>query len=137
MANLSVTAAQVKIISGATAVLTAGEAITAGQPLYRKDADGYAWKAVSTTAAEAATIGIALCDCAAGQQVVYAIDEAVVELGAAAAPTAGMAYAVSDTAGLIQPEGDIGGGEFVTGLGRGIAGNRLRLQFQALAEVHA
>ena len=136
MADLSITAAQVLRVSGGVSVIQAGEAITAGQVLYRK-ADSKAWKAISSSAAAAEAIGIALCDAAADQQVAYAPTGAVVNLGAGAAPGKGEVYSVSDTAGGLQPDADIGAAEYLTQVCRAIGTNQVRITILVDGEQHA
>lgn len=137
MADLAITAAQVQLTSGNTGVLTAGEAITAGQVLYKKAADGKAWKAITSSAAAAEVIGIALCDCAAEQKVVYALNGAVVQFGAGAAMAAGSQYAASDTAGGLQPDADIAAAEFTTQVVVGVGSTSGKLNILATGVAHA
>lgn len=77
MADLSVTAANV--IASGSAVKSfgiAGEAITAGQAIYKNTADNNKlYKADCTTAAKAVCCGIALNGGSAGQQIDYVIED--------------------------------------------------------------
>ncbi|MCY2927785.1 MAG: hypothetical protein NT031_20570, partial [Planctomycetota bacterium] len=71
MADLTITAANVVKADGAeTATETAGEAITAGQTLFRHT-DSKLYKAKDDTAAHAAAIGVDLNNAAASQPVTY------------------------------------------------------------------
>ena len=137
MADLTITAAQVNLVSGETGVLTAGEAVSAGEVLYKKAADGKAWLAISSASASAAAIGIALCDAAAEQQVVHAKAGAIVDLGAAAAAAAGEGYAVSDTAGGLQLDADLVESEFVTRVCEGLGDDNVRVTLTRTGIQHA
>lgn len=137
MADLSITAAQVNLASGPTEMIQVGEAVTAGMVLYLKNADGKGWKAVSSSAAAADAIGIVLCDAAAEQHVAVAIDGAVVDLGAGAAPAAGEQYAVSGTAGGLQPDADIGAAEIVTQVCVAVGSNQVKLNMLSTGVAHA
>ena len=76
MADLTITAANVVKADGAeTATETAGEAITAGQTLYR-NTDSKLYKAKDDTAAHAAAIGVAL-----GSAVVALLQQGGLDLG--------------------------------------------------------
>jgi hypothetical protein len=116
VANLSVTAANVRHVSGEREVKVSGEAITAGVPLYTAIADGKVYKADNNdTAAKAAVTHIALSDAAGADQfVVCAKPDSVINLGATL--TVGGIYIVSATVGLIADAADVST-NFVTVLG--------------------
>lgn len=117
MADISITAASV--VPGTNATLkhgVAGEALTAGQPVYQ-DATTKKWlkaDADSATAAARSALGMALCGSALNQPVTVLTDGDVT-LGAVL--TAGLAYYLSGTAGGICPVADVGSGEYVCLLG--------------------
>ncbi|HUU11868.1 MAG TPA: hypothetical protein VM431_15190 [Phycisphaerae bacterium] len=114
MADLSITAANVVAGTGADVEWgTAGEAITAGQSLYKK-ADNKMWKADDTSAAEAAVEGVALCDAGTDQPVCY-ITGGPLNPGAIVA--VGTTYGVTDTAGGIGPISDRASADFVSIIG--------------------
>jgi hypothetical protein len=115
MADLTITAANVVAQTGSsTQDGTAGASITAGQPVYFDATTSTIKLAVSSSAAAAATRGIALHAAATGQPIKYLTAG---PLTAGATLAVGKIYAVSGTAGGIQPQEDIGTGEFVTILG--------------------
>lgn len=107
MADFSITAANV--VPGGTArqSLVAGEAISAGEVLYKKSADGKAWKAqCDGTAEEATVIGVAVNSAAAGQPVSYVESGGSVTVGSALG-TAGKALYLAATAGKMMPAADL------------------------------
>ena len=106
MADLTITAANVLIISGERKFGTAGAAITAGQSVYLDSATGTIKLAqCDTTDAEAASEGIALHAAGLGQPIVYAGQGSVINIGATTAKTT--TYLVSATAGGVAPQADI------------------------------
>ena len=109
MANLSVTASQVLLVSGSKSVGAAGAAITAGQTLYLDvSANTLKLAQADGTSEEATFKGIALCDAASGQKIVYAAGVGtVVNLGAGAAAVEATTYVLSATAGSIAVDADI------------------------------
>lgn len=131
MADVTVTAAEV--LPTATtefATGTAGETITAGEPLYKKSADSDAlWKCDADTSAESDCVGIALCSGGDGQQLVYATGGSI-DPGFTA--VVGEAYAVSATVGRIAPVSDITTtDDFVTFLGIATTAANLKLSIFA------
>jgi predicted transcriptional regulator len=106
MADLTITATSVVPASGATtSVGTAGEALTAGQAVYLKAADGRLWKAqCDSTDAEATVVGITLNGAAAGQPVSYQ-SAGTLNIGGTTAKTT--YYVLSATAGGIAPQADL------------------------------
>jgi len=114
MADLTITAANVVKADGAeTATETAGEAITAGQTLYRHT-DSKLYKAKDDTAAHAAAIGVALNSASANQPVTY-VKSGDYNPGAAVA--VGTFYGVTDTAGGLGVISDRSSSDFVTVVG--------------------
>ena len=117
MADLSITAANVQLQSKTSTEtkVQVGEAITAGQPLYRKSSDSKYYKANAVTgSSEAEAIGIALTGASADGYVMMVQSGGMI-IGATL--TAAEVYIVSDTAGNIRPIGDLGSSEFLTILG--------------------
>jgi len=116
MADLSITAASVVLVTGNKETRLAGEAITAGQAVYLATA-GTLFKAQTDgTSLEAAAVGIALNGGGAGQPIAYATDGATVSL-VGATTAVGVLYYVSNTAGGICPIADIGSADYVSALG--------------------
>ena len=132
MAALSITASQVQ--PGSTAARqsgTAGETITAGQPVYKKASDGKLYKADNATSAATADVkGIALHGASDGQPLDYQ-PSGDVTLGAGASMTVGEIYVVGTTAGDIEPEGDLVSTEYVTVLGVATSASVLSLAINA------
>jgi len=117
MAELTQVAANVKQNSGVVVPTfkTAGEAITAGMPVYEDSADGLYYKAQANSAAKAKCDGIALNSCAANQPLIIKSTGGI-DLGDTL--TVGETYVVSDaTAGKIRPIGDLGTGDYPVILG--------------------
>jgi hypothetical protein len=126
-ADLSVTAANVVPASGYQFVDgTAGETITAGQPLYLKASDTRYWKADSDASSATATvIGIALNGSSAGQPVRVQTGG---DINIGATLTVGEIYVLSATAGAICPEGDLVTDDFVSILGVATTASNLKLR---------
>lgn len=117
MTDISITATSVVPASDATIVWGyAGEAITAGQPVYKSSTTNKWMKADSNSAtAEArAATHVALCASVAANQPI-AVGRGDITIGATL--TAGLAYYLSDMAGGICPVADIGSGEYVCLIG--------------------
>lgn len=117
MAAITVTASAV--IPGTTARLEdfiAGEAVTAGQPVYIKASDGKAYKADANASSEAAGAkGIAVNSAPGAGQPLKVQTAGTLAFGAIL--TNGEIYCVGATAGDIVPEGDLTTGWYVTILG--------------------
>ena len=128
MAALTITAANVLLTSGPTTVGVAGEAITAGMSVYRRDSDGKWLKAqCDGTAAEAGAggYGIALNTADAnGSPVTVARHGAIVAIGTG---TAGVVYYIGNTAGALDPVGDLGSTDKVSPIAQGIGGNSVQV----------
>lgn len=135
MANLTITAANV--VAGANAAVdggVAGEAITAGQAVYKSSATKKWLLADSNSATAEArqATGIAL-NVASLNQPVDVQKGGDITIGAAL--TAGTAYYLSDTPGAICPLADVGSGEYVCllGLAKTTAVLALDVQFPNVA----
>lgn len=131
MADLTITAGSVAMVSGTTEVMTAGATITAGQAIYKDASDSNKAKLADAndTAAKAAAYGIALNGASSGQPV-SVLRTGVVNMGATL--TVGEIYVVSDTAGGVAPEADlVNTNNFVTILGVGLTAANLDLKINA------
>lgn len=131
MANLTVTASQVLPGPGATFAddLLAGEAITAGQLVYRDNSTVPAtWKLADNNLSAAASNlgGVALNGAALGQPVKVQ-NGGDLTIGAGAAPAVGIVYCLSATAGAIAPDADLATGNVVSILGVGKATGVIKL----------
>ncbi len=135
MTNLTITAASV--VAGANAATeggTAGEAITAGQAVYKSSTTKKWMLADSNSAtAEARQAGGIALNAASLNQPVDVQKGGDITIGATL--TAGTAYYLSDTAGAICPVADVGAGEYVCllGLAKTTAVLALDVQFPNVA----
>ncbi|RWX71895.1 hypothetical protein [Mesorhizobium sp. M2A.F.Ca.ET.039.01.1.1] len=130
MADLVITAANVVAGSNAeTETGAAGEAITAGQAVYRSSTTKKLMKADSNGAsAEIRTpIGIALNGGALDQPIKFQ-KSGNVTIGAVLTP--GVAYYLSDAPGGICPVADIGAGEYVCLIGLATSASVLALDIR-------
>lgn len=137
MADLTITAANVDpAAAGVNKNAVAGVAITAGQAIYLDATASNVAKLADADAslAAATSVGIAVCDAAAGQIVVYR-DAGDIDLGVTL--TVGELYFVSDTAGGIKPSADLGTGDYVTLLGIADATDNLVVKMINFGVVHA
>lgn len=135
MAALTITAAQVLLVSGPTKEVTFGATITQGQGVYFDSAAGK-WKLAQCdgTAAEAGAdgYGIALSAGSDGQRGVVALPGAKVNLGAVAAAVASEVYCFGATAGALNPKADvITVGNRVTPLALGVGNNAVKILVDA------
>ena len=125
MADISVTAANVALVSGNQKHGTAGGTITAGMPVYLKSADSELYAAYcDVDAATATVVGIALNNASDGQPLSYAVPGSVVNMGATL--TVGEIYVLSGTAGGVAPEADLASDDYVVILGVGITAANLK-----------
>lgn len=126
MANLSQTAANVKLLSFTQPAMgTAGEALTQGQPFYFSS--GKAFKCDALAAAnKAGASGIVLTPAGTDGPFVYAINGAEIDLGATL--IVGEVYCVSATSGAICPYSDLVSTNRVTILGTATTASKLLLQ---------
>lgn len=118
MADISQTAANVGLTDQTTQPIQkgeAGEAITQGQPVYLNTSDNKYYRCDSDASTSAVAAGIALTPAATGEQFVFALPGAEVDLGGTL--TLGETYAVSTNVGAIAPVGDLTTGDYVTTLG--------------------
>jgi hypothetical protein len=132
-ADLSVTAASVAPGSSAiTATGVAGEALTAGQFVYRKASDGKFYKADcnSATAEVRVASAVVLTGSAAGQPVVVQTGGQYI---AGATLTAGTVYYLSGTAGGIRPVADNTTGDYPQVVGMAMSTTSLLLDFRLAA----
>ena len=117
MVDLAITAASVLAGPGAKRETgTAGETITAGQPVYLDTSTNRYRLADSNAATEAARIprGIALNGAATDQPLTI---QTTGDIAIGATLVEGTAYYLSDTPGGIAPRADIGAGEYVCLIG--------------------
>lgn len=129
MADLSVTASSVVPSSTASLITgTAGETITAGMPVYLKASDSKIYKAIDSTAAAAAVVGVAVCGASANQPVTYATAG---DITYNSIFTAGVAYYISDTAGGLRAFADQSTGDYVTMVGVATSATVLHLVIYA------
>jgi len=130
MADVTVTAASVVASDDAVRKTgTAGETITAGQPLYLDAATGKLKKCINTGSSEAAAVGIALHGASLNQPVQYVSDDPEFTVGGTVA--AGSIYCVSGTAGGIAPSADLASADYATVLGVGISTSKIKLKINA------
>lgn len=129
MADLTITAANVKLVSGSTKQLLAGATLTAGQVAYKAAATSKAGLADndSATAEVRAIHGLTLHAALADQPVTLALNGAVVDLGAIL--TAGVDYYLSGTPGGICPRADVTTGDDPVRIGMALTTARLQLDF--------
>lgn len=134
MADLSVTVAQVlPDTTGTYLDGIAGAAITAGQAVYVDSTTRTVKLAdANASALTAAAKGIALHGALTGQPI-RAQRTGTPTIGAAAAPVVGTIYVVSATAGGICPAADLATGHYVTILGVGVTGNKLKMSINVTA----
>lgn len=129
MADLSITAANVATQSDTVKEYgVAGEALTAGQAVYKKAADGKWYKADcnSATAEVRVAGGVCLTGSASGQPCAVATGGT---LGIGATVAVGVVYYLSGTAGGIRPVADNTTGDYVQAIGIGTTTAILRLSF--------
>lgn len=134
MAEYTPTAANVIASNVVPQYLTAGEAITAGQLIYRKASDSKAYLAQSDgTEEEAGVIGMALNAAAAGQPVQYAAGGASVEItlqaGIFTTPGTGQILVLGPTAGKFSDASDLDAAtdDYVVIVGWATDTNKMRL----------
>lgn len=124
MADITVTATSVTLVSGFTATGVAASTITAGQPLYQLAAGTIA-PAQDASATLAAVIGVALSGGNAGQTVAYALPGSVIAIGATV--VLGTAYYATDNAGGLGTFAELGTGDHVNLVGWATTTGRLKL----------
>ena len=130
MADITITSSAVIAGDGATTVTgTAGVAITAGQAVYKDSTTGKYLLADSDSATVAAkrAAGVAL-NGAALNQPIKVLTAGAVTIGATL--TAGATYFLSNTAGGICPDADVGTGENVCLIGVAASASVLNVDIQ-------
>lgn len=130
MADISVTAANVKTYSGATVKGgTAGATITAGQTIYKDSTVSDKLKPADADASLAAAtiVGVALNGASLDQPVDY-ISKGGLNPGGTVA--VGTIYLASPDAGGIQPHGDLLAGDYVSIIGVGTTTSRIEVNIQ-------
>ncbi len=138
MADLSITAADVQQSAAAekrTAV--SAEAIAAGQTVYKTAAGLVALADANVTALTAASVGIAINSCGAGQPVSYAVKDSAFIAGAGTNIVIGEAYVVSAAAGGLAPIADLASDDYVTLIGIGTSTSTIWLEPIATGAQHA
>lgn len=139
MADLAPTAANVVKTSDTVfgPASTYGETVTAGMTVYKKAADGLLYKADNNvTTAEAVVAGIAMNSGSAGQPASYATGGSII-LGTITGGAAGVAVALSSTAGGMAPDGDISSGNYYTAIGVLTSATVLKLAINVTNITHA
>lgn len=130
MSALSITAAQVLLVSGPTKEVTFGATVTQGQGVYFATDGKWKLGQCDGSAAEAGEggYGIALSGGGDGQKGVVALPGAKVNLGAAAAAAAGEVYCFGATAGALNPKSEVvTATNKVTPLALGIGSNAVKI----------
>jgi hypothetical protein len=129
MADLTITAANVKLVSGQTETMKAGASITAAQVVYQEASTSKAKLSDndSATAEVRGIHGLALHAASADQPLTVAKNGAVVDLGAIV--TAGVDYYVSGTPGGICPRADVVSTDDPIRVGMALTTSQLQLDF--------
>jgi len=128
MADLSITASDVLVVSGTPSTKKAGEAITAGDLVYAFNST-HMKKAANSNATVADISGIALNNATLGQTLSY-LGAGTVALGTSVL-TVAETYCVSNTSGKICPIGDIGSGEYLSYFGYGGTTSNMTISIEA------
>lgn len=127
--DITITAANVVVVSGTPEVGTAGAAITAGQAVYRDATDNKIKLADSNaTAPTADVVGIAVTGAANGQAVAF-LSTGVINIGATL--TQGETYILSANPGGVAPIADIVTGWRLTYIGYAISTSQMRLNIKS------
>lgn len=126
MANLVVTAANVKWVSGTQPrVVKAGATITRGQVVYLDTTDNEHKLADADNDNTSVFAGIALTDGYDGSDMLIAPAGATVQIGAT--PVSGTVYVIGTTPGAIMPWADIVAADWVTVCFIGVASGNVEL----------
>jgi hypothetical protein len=128
VADITVTATSVLLVSGPTKKLNAASTITAGQSLYETSSGTWEKADNDTSSTTANCSGIALNGGAVGQPIVGATSGAVVNMGATL--VVGTHYVLSSTTGGVCPAADQATTDYATYLG--VALTAANLSFQPL-----
>jgi hypothetical protein len=130
VADLVITASQVKLISGVPKRGIAGVAVAAGKSIFVDPADAERIKLADAngTGDSRRCAGVALCDAAAHQPIEYADNGEVQLTTGSAIAAAGTLIVLSGNAGMMAPHGDIVAGWYTNVLGYMSAdGKKLKL----------
>lgn len=134
MADLTITAANVGLTDSSTVtyqLVTYGETITQGQPLYLNTSDNEYYKAdANASSTTAAAAGIALTPGGNGEKGII-VTSGYMDLGATM--TVGQTYCVSATAGGIAPISDLTTGDYPCILGIAETAGKIKLNIQVSA----
>lgn len=137
MADLTQTPANVRIGSDSATKSTvqAGEAISAGMPVYYKSTDSKYYKAdANAGVSESNAAGIALTNASIND---YFEMQTAGDINLGATLTVGEIYIVSATAGAICPHGDLGSGHYACILGIAKSASLLTLDPQHIGIARA
>ena len=135
MADLTVVAANVKpAASTVTKKGIAGEAISAGESVFKAADGGIELCENDQAALDAACIGVALNDAAVDQPIEYAITG---DVNMGAIMTIGQTYVVGAAPGGIAPEVDVIATEFLTVIGVATTTSNLKLGILQSGVAHA
>ena len=127
MADTTVTAANVVLVSGSIEHVTAGAAVTAGQTVYKDLTDGNDHKPCDADASASAVIaGIAL-HASEDKQPLAIQKSGTINMGGTV--VVGEVYCVSSTAGGVAPDLDVASGEYRTVIGVGVTAANILLNF--------
>ena len=132
MADLTVTVASVAVTSSTAGVevVQVGEAVTQGEPVYKKASDNKYWLADADASEEAAGASrLVLTPASTDGYAIVARPGASVNVGATL--TVGERYYASDTPGGIKPSADLTTGDYVTLVGVAETTSSLKLYFSA------
>jgi hypothetical protein len=107
MADLSLTAANiVPSVNATKASGTAGEALAAGDLIYKKASDGFYYKADANDSTKVPVVGMAACSAATAQPFFFYTADSALEVGSHSAGI-GTPLFSSATAGKICPAADL------------------------------
>jgi len=127
MADATITPANVLPSASATLLrVTFGEAVTQGQPVYKKSADGLYYKADANDTTKQPVAGIACCAGSTGQPGIICNNDPAFTPGFTIA--AGDVYILSANAGGVAPVADYASGDVFTSLFYGIGNNQATIQ---------
>ena len=135
MADLTQTAANVAPRDGCAILLvTAGEAITQGMPVYRNSTDSKYLRADADALASADIAGVAVTPAAAdGDKFVIAKNKSgsTADINLGATLTQGETYVVSTNVGAVAPIGDLTTGDYISYLGVASSTSILQMRLNA------
>jgi len=125
MADLTITAANIIPVAGySKKTLLSAAAITQGQSVVQNSANKWALADADTSGSELSYV--ALNEATAANQPITVITDG--DLGFGAILTANECYVVSNTAGAIQPIGDLASGDYLRVLGFATTTSNLKIQ---------